>query len=543
MIVLVRGCEPARPPSFATRSSGSKTRDVGLFGGHDRRGVERASTATPKRVARRGRSSYDRSPMASYAVIIAVENYVDKAISQVAYAERDARAVDAALTALGFTTKVLLSAQATKATIESTIRRTAATLTPNDTVYVFYAGHGFSKNDTNHLTCRDTIRGDLVNTSVELKSAVFDVLRRSKCKHVALFLDACESGMTADPSMRGIIAALNDLELEAFFRDSEFYVCFASCKTDESSYSSGTINHGIWTYHLVEALSGRATLAMERGLVTSSLLQDYLAKEVPLMVRTTRSAPDPQTPWACGAMSKQFVVADLRQILAAKKQQRLAAAKQITQALLRGTKTQDVKRLSGFHRGHRVPDAVNSATVGFVQRISEDDLKEHLDALYEELRTNLGYKRRELRATTNSVETPHFEYTVTIGLDRDDPSSAVWRHVVSKMTDKEVIFSDAFAKTFKSFLDTAEYEFASEFEVENFIDLVEDLESDEITVEYERGEPECDVRIKGFAGVLHLTPVGVHVTGIMNATPRQLLESVASAQRLLVAKRIPALPL
>lgn len=416
-------------------------------------------------------------------------------------------------------------------------------LTPDDTIYVFYAGHGFSKNDTNYLTCRDTVRGDLVKTSVEFKSAIFDVLRKSKSKHVALFLDACESGMAADPSTRGIIAALNDQELEAFFKDSEFYVCFASCKADESSYSSGTVDHGIWTYHLVEALSGRAKLAIEKGLVTSSLLQDYLAKEVPLMVRTTRSIPVPQTPWASGAMSKQFVIADLRQILASQRQQRLAAAKQVTQALLRGTRTQDVKRLSGFHRHHHVPDAVNSATVGFVQRISEEDLKEHLDAIYEDLKAHLGYKRRHLKLTANGIETPDFEYAVTIGLDADDPSTAVWRHVVSRMTDKDVIFSEGFATTFKRFLDSAEYEFASEFEVEDFIDLIEQLESDEITVEYVRGEPECDVRIEGFEGVLHVTPGGVHVRGIRSATPRQLLEGVVSAQKLLVANSVPALPL
>ena len=481
--------------------------------------------------------------MASFAIVVAVESYADTSIPQVRFAEKDARAVEAALDALGFRTTALLSARATQATIRSTIRRMAASLTTDDTIYFFYAGHGFSKNDHNYLTCADTIRGDLVRTSIALRADVFDALRSSASKRVVLFLDACESGMTADPSMRGIIASLNDEELEAFFKDSEFYVCFASCKSDESSYSSGTVHHGIWTYHLVEALKGRAKLAMEKGLVTSTLLQDYLAKEVPLMVRSVRAVPDPQTPWACGAMNKQFVVADLREVLAVAKQQKLAAAKQITQAFLFGRTAHDVKMLSGFRKGNRVPDNVSNATVSFVERIAQDDLSKHMDAIHESLRSHLGYKRRDLKPTFNSIVTPHFEYAVTIGLDPADPSICIWRHAVTNMTDKDVIFSEGFERTFTRFLDTAEYEFRSEFEVEDFIDLVEDLDSDEITVNYRRGEPECDVHINSFDGILHVTPTGVQITGVTNSTPRRLLEAVGSAQALLVAKKMPALPL
>jgi hypothetical protein len=481
--------------------------------------------------------------MASFALIVAVEEYADKSIPRVQFAEADAMAVEAALKALGFTTMVLLSEQATQATIRSTIARIARSLTEDDAIHFFFAGHGFSKNDQNYLTCRDTICGDLVRTSIALRADVFDVLRASKSKRVALFLDACESGMAADPSMRGIITSLNDQELEAFFRDSEFYVCFASCKTDESSYSSGKIGHGIWTYHLVQALTGRASLAMEKGLVTSTLLQDYLAREVPLTVRAVRTKPSPQTPWACGAMSKQFLIADLRQVLAAEQQRKLAAAKEITQALLLGTTTYDVRRLSGFRKGHRVPDAVNDATVSFVERIAQDDVSKHMDGIHDALRSNLNYKRCDLRVEDGTIVTPHFEYTLSVGLDPDDPSICIWKHAIGKMTDKGVILSEGFAKTFEPFIDTAEYEFASEFDVEQFIDLIEDLDSDEITVNYKRGEPECDVRIAGFAATLHVTPGGVRVTGIANATPRRLLEAVAKAQKQLVGKKIAALPL
>lgn len=220
-----------------------------------------------------------------YAIVIAVEHYIDAAIPDVLYAEADAKAFADALAPLGFNRAdihMLLSDAATMATIESLVGRVARSLTADDTLYLFYAGHGFSSNGANYLTCRDTNLADLVATSVRLQK-VFDVLRKSKVKRVAIFLDACESGMPADLSVRSVFSHFAEHELEAFFRDAEFYVCFASCKADEKSYSSGAHKHGIWTHHLIEALSGKAPLAMTNGLVTSMTLQNYLAAEVPAL--------------------------------------------------------------------------------------------------------------------------------------------------------------------------------------------------------------------------------------------------------------------
>lgn len=481
--------------------------------------------------------------MGSYAIIVAVEQYSDKSIPRVSYAENDARAVDAALAALGFTTTVLLSAVATKATIESAVRKRARSLTADDTIYVFYAGHGFSKDDANYLTCHDTQRGDLIHTSLDLKAAVFDVLRKSKSPRVVLFLDACQSGMPADPNARDVISSLNDDELEEFFRDSEFYVCFSSCKMDETSYSHSSLQHGIWTHHLVEALNGRAKLAISNGIVTSSLLQDYLAKEVPLSVKTLRKKPDVQTPWACGAMSKQFVISDLRAVISARKAQKLAAAKQVNQAVLTGTKTQRVKSLSGFQRGHHEPDAVTNTTVSWVQKIAEDDLRNHLNTIHKALRENLGYGRTDVRVLPNGFVTPAFEYHVTLGLDPDDPREAVWRHAVSKMDDKDVILSDGFAKTFRRFLNTVEYEFPDPpFEVTDLIDAVEALKSPDLTVDYEADAEECDLYIADFPGAIHVTPESIIVTR-EQTTPRQLLEALPAVQKMLAdKKKLPLLP-
>jgi hypothetical protein len=175
------------------------------------------------------------------AIIIAVENYADARIGAVKFAESDANGFAAALELGGALDKVLLlNARATKTTINSQVRQHVKALTATDQLYLFYAGHGFSENGHNFITCHDTDLDDLEDTSINLKE-LLDFCGKSAYKRIAMFLDSCESGITDLPDIRGLYATMSAVELEEFFRKAEYRTCFASCKTSESSYSSDTL--------------------------------------------------------------------------------------------------------------------------------------------------------------------------------------------------------------------------------------------------------------------------------------------------------------
>ena len=89
----------------------------------------------------------------------------------------------------------LLSGKATKTTINSQVRQHVKALTAADSLYIFYAGHGFSKNGHNFITCYDTDPDDLEETSIKLKD-LLDMCGKSACKRIVFFLDSCESGIT-----------------------------------------------------------------------------------------------------------------------------------------------------------------------------------------------------------------------------------------------------------------------------------------------------------------------------------------------------------
>jgi uncharacterized caspase-like protein len=166
------------------------------------------------------------------------------------------------------------------------VRQHANALTSDDELFLFYAGHGFSKNGHNFITCHDTDRNDLENTSIKLKD-LLDTCEKSGCRRIALFLDSCESGITDLPEIRGIYSTMSDQELRQFFEDAEYRVCFASCKTSELSYSASALKHGVWTHNVIKALEGYDPLALEkRRYVTAMSLQNYLKQQIPVRSAT-----------------------------------------------------------------------------------------------------------------------------------------------------------------------------------------------------------------------------------------------------------------
>ena len=91
-------------------------------------------------------------------------------------------------------------------------------LTADDEFIFYYAGHGFSANGHNYITAHDTDINDLEKTSVRLQW-IFDLIDKSKCERVALFLDSCESGITKLAKRRGIYATMSVAELDEFFSE------------------------------------------------------------------------------------------------------------------------------------------------------------------------------------------------------------------------------------------------------------------------------------------------------------------------------------
>lgn len=462
---------------------------------------------------------------------VGVEHYQDPGIRKVTFAENDATAFVNAWTSLAkvVDSVVLLSAKATHAAMWSQFKRFAADITVDDTVVIFYAGHGYRAGDTNYITCHDTQRGDIPGTSLKLED-IFALLRKSKSKRIMLFLDSCHSGMPMQDGMRSIVSDFTPDELKAFCKDSEFHVGFASCKVDEYSWPSTAVKHGIWTYCIVQALTGKAQSAFEKGeLITGSSLADYLSIEVPAEIQKVRKANEVQTPCSFGNATKAFIVADLEPLVTQARAMNSEVTQGLGKGLLRGCEFGRIDKLSGFAKGrHRVPDKVYHAANSFVESIGADEVTEVANNLHDEIKDAYDFTRKQLRMESSdgsaTITTPDFRVDITISQRTDDSSQYRLLIEVSEFKSPTVFTTEKFDKVFSGHCDTLVIQFEQPASVVDKIDEIEAIRALKKGLRYAADLSELTLSVPGSSLVVRMTPDEVSFSIPGDTDVKQLLE-------------------
>lgn len=215
----------------------------------------------------------------SWALIIGINSYPYAPLS---YARHDAEAIHKAVSEkFNFTEEnitVLLDTEATRsAIIESFLRFTQDDIDPNDRIFVFYAGHGYTykgkRGEVGYLVPVDgtpdklasMIRWDELTRNADLISA----------KHMLFIMDACYGGLaiTRSPGP-GSMRFLKNM-LQRFSRQ-----VLTAGKADEVvSDAGGPIpEHSVFTGHLLQGLDGGA--ATSDGVICANGLMSYVYEKV-----------------------------------------------------------------------------------------------------------------------------------------------------------------------------------------------------------------------------------------------------------------------
>lgn len=461
----------------------------------------------------------------NYSLIIGLEEYQNTKIKPVKFAENDAMEIQKSLLNLNYEQNnqiLLLSSQATKTTIESNMRYFSRMLTPDDYLIIFYAGHGFCLNSHNYITCHDTNPIDLEHTSIKLQSFIDSF--KGKCKHLIMFIDSCHSGLEIDESMRGIFSDLNEHELLSFLNDGNYFIGFASSKTDEVSYSISDLKHGAWTYHLLEALNGNASLALEnKYLLTSNSLQNYLKLEVPKTIREKLTGRKIQTPWRFGGDSGEYLIANLEPIIKSKQIQTLPLPLVIENLSFLKKSGGNIKSLSGFKKNHRVPDNINSTTRDFVERISEEEIKELSNSFFERIMEAFNYKRKEIKyensGSKTSIITKDFDVNIYIEQDCDDASCYDQYVILTNIRDNVILKDERFNSAFENVFNLLELEFNKNKSIPDLIDLIQDIDNDNINLKFNPDLTQCNLSIQGIEGTLTIFDNKLHLSFGRNKEP------------------------
>lgn len=162
---------------------------------------------------------------------------------------------------------------------------------PEDTVSVYFAGHGVANDDRFHLIPADlTYRG----ARAEARAALSQLLERSisdrdlerafepvDARHLLLVIDACNSGQ-ALASDEARFGPMNSRGLAQLAYEKGMFILTAS-QAYQAALESAQLGHGYLTYALVnEGLNGRvADVTPEDGNVTALEWFDYTVARVP----------------------------------------------------------------------------------------------------------------------------------------------------------------------------------------------------------------------------------------------------------------------
>ncbi|MCX9089411.1 MAG: caspase family protein, partial [Candidatus Methanoperedens sp.] len=134
-------------------------------------------------------------------------------------------------------------------------------------------------------------------------SRFHELLASIRSKKLVFFLDSCHSGgICVRKGARDISPEFNpSIQLA----DGEGRLVIAAAQPDQRSWENEKLGHGIFTYHLIEALSGAAD-ANKDGCVTISEVYNYLGNNVPKT--TMQLTGNKQEPLFSGDFKRDFIM-------------------------------------------------------------------------------------------------------------------------------------------------------------------------------------------------------------------------------------------
>ena len=160
-------------------------------------------------------------------------------------------------------------------------------------------------------------------------------------------------------------------------------------------------------------------------------------------MRRTYETDQEQTPVLFGEANAGIVVADLGKLLGPGGE--LLDPGRMKRVVFRAESAGRVKDLAGFRKTHTLPDRANEWARKYVNRIAAADIKADLDNIFDMVREQFGYKRKDLDVSAERdglgfIRTPDFEYTVTLAVNPDEPTDVIWRREIGRLSGPENIF-------------------------------------------------------------------------------------------------------
>ena len=201
--------------------------------------------------------------MKRHALFVGVNRYDDKFIRPLRFALPDATILADRFGRAGFETRLL--ADPTQAELKNAVEAAVSELLPGDIFLFFYAGHGFTAQDGAHLLfCKDDRVKLLRGNGAGIRVDTIERLSEKQGVHRAFLLDSCRTDSLADIDARGASSS-RDLDFVHIPKGEGSFFLLRSCNRFQPSIEIESLQHGLFTKSLVDAIDARDLALMKCG--------------------------------------------------------------------------------------------------------------------------------------------------------------------------------------------------------------------------------------------------------------------------------------
>jgi len=232
-----------------------------------------------------GKEQRELAPGAQHALLIGINEYGGSGLPPLSYAARDAQALAGALQAGGGSVTLLENRNATRAGIVDALRALPARVREEDSVVLFFSGHGAIGNGQDgkphyFLVPQDGLLADLGKTGL-MDDDLEELVGKIPARQVVVFLDACYSGGgTTVIRARGVDnpAVRPPATARPLIEASTGRVVISASRPDQPAFEDDR-RGGLFTSFLVEGLRGAADLDGD-GKITALELYQFVSPRV-----------------------------------------------------------------------------------------------------------------------------------------------------------------------------------------------------------------------------------------------------------------------
>ena len=195
-----------------------------------------------------------------------------------------------------------------------------------------------------------------------------------------------------------------------------------------------------------------------------------------------------------------------------------------------------VKTLGGFKKGHHtLPDAANATTKAFLGKICAGELAARAEALFQRVRTELGYKRKDVSLSLASpgaqLMAKDFTVEITYALEAAAPARYAVTSTLRGLRNAELARTEEFSVAFARAFGEISFELKKGARIEDMVDAIEALDDDSgLTVTYPSDCHECIIGVAGLEAQLRCTGATLDMIFSTPGSPRELMAEFATVR-------------